>query len=219
MKPLIKSSPISGIYTDHSACTAIHDGWSIAEHFGNIANEQNAFKRSSIIVDWSHLIKYSFRGDTSAALLETLFVGTTLLSVNECITGDAFILMKLMDDEFFLIISDISIDDKIKNLDDNQATIINESGAQGCLVLAGPMRQEIWLRSCAMDCGEDAIVLHHCKPLSVHGIRTIFYRGKDFELIITPRDSTAFLFDALIDVGSGSQLTPTGVSVFPVRLA
>ena len=51
---------------------------------------------------------------------------------------------------------------------------------------------------------------------SIHTINMTFFRTKNFEIIVHPRNLSESLYNSLIDVGIGVGLIPGGVSIVPV---
>ena len=70
---MIKTSPLSGIYRNHTVNTIEVSGWHIAGNFGDTEREQENLKKGAVLVDWSHIGKISLsRGDAPSAAEKAL---------------------------------------------------------------------------------------------------------------------------------------------------
>ena len=56
---MIKTSPLSGIYRNHSVKLTEVSGWQIAEHFGDEERDNKHLLHDCVLVDWSHIGKIS----------------------------------------------------------------------------------------------------------------------------------------------------------------
>ena len=106
--------------------------------------------------------------------------------------------------------------DLLEKIDHKITTVIDQTGALGCLVLGGPRRDEVLQRSTAMDLRRDRVIAGSVIQSSIHTVSMTLYRTKHFDIIIHPRNLSESLYDALMDVGIGVGLVPCGISTVPV---
>ncbi|MGJ3249026.1 MAG: hypothetical protein ACFE0I_23505 [Elainellaceae cyanobacterium] len=218
---LTKHSPLSGIYRAYSATLIDQQGWQIAEHFGNLPAEKQSLQTGSVLADWSHIGKISLSGQQAAHAAEMLCAGASsispLLSVS---TPDAAVLRLTTHDYLILCQAgrEVSL---LGQLDGDRPgphiTIVNQTGAMGCLALAGQRRDEVLERSTAMDLRRDRLVAGSVIQTTMHTIRCTLYRTSQLDIILHPRSLSESLFEALLDVGIGVGLVPTGLATVPVE--
>ena len=88
----------------------------------------------------------------------------------------------------------------------------------GCLLLAGPRRDEVMERSSAMNLRKDLVGDYSVVETTVHVVPVILYRTPARDLLLATRDYVEFLYDALMDVGRAVGLRPGGLAALPVDL-
>jgi len=213
---LIKQSAIAALFRSQGARIGEVSGWQVAEHFGNPENEKQHLQESSILVDWSHIDKISLRGHEAVKeIVKTYPSAGDMKPLQTCATGEQMIL-RLMDDEFLILDQPGKANADL--FDGNRVSVINQSGSLACLVLAGPQRDEVVLRSSAMNTRRDVFAPGRVVQTTVHGIGCIYYRTETLDLFLPMRDFAQSLYEAFLDVGKGVGLIPAGITTLPVKL-
>jgi len=209
-----KHSPLAAIYRQWGAhCTEVQ-GWWIAEHFGDLEAERESLSNGALIVDWSHLGKLALRGDPGEAQKWDP-AASTLKPLKASISGSQA-LLRLTEDEFLMLCPAGSAEEAAGRIDSATSTVTNQSGALGCFVLAGINRDAVLERSSAMNLRRDLIGAGSAIQTSFHLVNTTLLRTSHLEILIHPREFSHSLFEALMDVGKGVGLRPSGLSALPV---
>ena len=213
---MIKTSPMSGIYRNYPVKLAEISGWHIAENFGNNEKEFEHLKNDSVLVDWSHIGKISLSQGDAPSAAESILPGTSKIKpLNSSSNSDMAVLRLTMND--YLILCQPGMEnDLLTKIDSKITTVVNQTGAQGCLVLGGPRRDEVLQRSTAVDLRRDKVVPGSVLQSSIHTINMTFFRTKNFEIIVHPRNLSESLYNSIMDVGIGVGLVPGGISIVPV---
>ena len=213
---LMKQSPLSGHYANYNAQTIEIAGWQIARNFGNEQKEKDSLANASILVDWSHVGKISIRGSDAADRIAELFPQAASLKPLQSFANESVAILCLTDDEYLLLTApgeQTKIIEKCKNTESN---LIDVTGGMGCLVLAGPRRDEVTERSSAMNLRRDRVGAGAVIQTTIHAVHTTLWRTECFDVILVSRDYTEFLFDALLDVGQPVGLLPAGLFALAV---
>ena len=213
---MIKSSPLSGIYKNYPVKIFEVSGWQIAENFGNDVNELDHLKNECVLVDWGHIGKISLSNGRADIAAENILAGASKLEpLNSVSDSDKAVLRLTMND--YLVLCKPGMEDSLQaKIDKKITTVIFQTGAQGCLVLGGPRRDEVLQRSTAVDLRRDKFKPGSVLQSSIHTINMTLYRTKNFEIIVHPRNLSESLFNSIMDVGIGVGLIPTGISTVPV---
>ena len=213
---MIKTSPLSGIYRNHPVNMIEVSGWHIAGNFGDTERELENLKKGAVLVDWSHIGKISLsRGNASAAAEKTLKGSSTIEPLNS-IADSEIAVLRLTNNDYLILCNPGMEKNVLEKIDSKVTTVTNQSGANGCLVLGGPRRDEVLERSTAVDLRRDRVVAGSVIQSSIHTINMTLYRTKNLDIIVHPRNLTESLYDALMDVGIGVGLVPAGIETIPV---
>jgi len=192
-------------------------GWKMAAHFGHPESEKTHLSQGSLIVDWSHIGKIHLRGKKAAETATKIDSRASALKSNAtCRTKDVIVL-RVMEDEFFILLQPGLEKRWISQLDQNAVAITDYTGAYGCFVLAGARTYEILERSTAVDMQQAVFPDYTVIRASLHFTNCMLYRTPDWDLLMVSRDFAEFLYDALMDVGHGVGLKPSGLDVLPVK--
>ncbi len=213
---LTKHSPLQDIYPQYAAQTTLVEGWSIAAHFGQPQQEVQHGQAGALLADWSHISKVSISGVAAAAHMECHYLGAGAIApLTAYHTPTAAILRLTAND--YMVLSDAGAEAHLlDSLTAPNLTVINQTGALGCFVLAGSQRDQVLERSTAMNLRRDTVLPGSVLQTTLHTMRCTLYRTPDWEMILHPRSLSVSLFEALIDVGIGVGLRPTGIAVLPV---
>ena len=213
---MIKTSPLSGIYRNHSVKLTEVSGWQIAEHFGDEERDNKHLLHDCVLVDWSHIGKISLSLGNAAKAVKQVFPEASALEPLKTLSSPDTAVLRLTQNDYFILCKPGTEIDLLKKLDSEITTITDQTGSQGCLVLGGPRRNEVLERSTAVDLRRDRVAAGSVIQSSIHTINMTLYRTKNFEIIIHPRHLSESLYDALMDVGIGVGLVPAGIATVPV---
>ena len=213
---MIKTSPLSGIYRNHSVKLTEVSGWQIAEHFGDEERDKKNLLHDCVLVDWSHIGKISLSLGNAAKAVKQVFPEASALEPLKTLSSPDTAVLRLTQNDYFILCEPGTETDLLKKLDSEITTITDQTGSQGCLVLGGPRRNEVLERSTAVDLRRDRVTAGSVIQSSIHTINMTLYRTKNFEIIIHPRHLSESLYDALMDVGIGVGLVPAGIATVPV---
>ena len=213
---MIKTSPLSGIYRNHSVKLTEVSGWQIAEHFGDEERDKKHLLHDCVLVDWSHIGKISLSLGNAAKAVEQIFPGASELEPLKTLSNPDTAVLRLTQNDYFILCKPGTETEMLKKLDSEITTITDQTGSQGCLVLGGPRRNEVLERSTAVDLRRDRVTAGSVIQSSIHTINMTLYRTKNFEIILHPRHLSESLYDALMDVGIGVGLVPAGIATVPV---
>lgn len=215
--PLLKTSPLSGIYRRYSAQTTIAAGWQIAAHFGNPAQEMAQRQQGAVLVDWSHLTKWAIAGPAAGQIVEQWLPGAAAIAPLTSLAQAGLVGLRLSPQDYLLLrVPDFSLATAL--VPTAAAALTDQSGALGCFALAGPQRDSVLERSSAMDLRRDRTPPGTVLQTTLHTIRCTVYRHAEFDLILPPRSLAESLFEALIDVGGSVGLRPAGIVTLPIEL-
>ena len=213
---MIKTSPLSGIYRNHSVKLTEVSGWQIAEHFGDEERDNKHLLHDCVLVDWSHIGKISLSLGNAEKASKQVFPEASALEPLKTLSNPDTAVLRLTQNDYFILCEPGTETDLLKKLDSEITTITDQTGSQGCLVLGGPRRNEVLERSTAVDLRRDRVTAGSVIQSSIHTINMTLYRTKNFEIIIHPRHLSESLYDALMDVGIGVGLVPAGIATVPV---
>ena len=214
---LAKTSPLIGIYRQYPVQLTQIDGWQIAEHFGSLVLEQRSLQEGAVLADWSHVGKISLSGKQAAAVVEGMVTGAEAIAPLHSISLTDRAALRLTANDYLLLCQPGVAESLLPQIDPALVTAINQTGAMGCFALGGPRRDEVLERSTAMNLRRDRVVAGAVVQTTLHTIRCTLYRTTNLDILVHPRSLSESLFQALLDVGIGVGLTPTGVATVPVN--
>ena len=213
---MIKTSPLSGIYRNHPVNMIEVSGWHIAGNFGDTEREQENLKKGAVLVDWSHIGKISLSRGNASAAAEKALKGSSKIEPLNSIADSEIAVLRLTNNDYLILCNPGMEKNVLENIDSKVTTVTNQSGANGCLVLGGPRRDEVLERSTAVDLRRDRVVAGSVIQSSIHTINMTLYRTNNLDIIVHPRNLTDSLYDALMDVGIVVGLVPAGIETIPV---
>ena len=213
---MIKTSPLSGIYRNHSVNMIEVSGWHIAGNFGDTERELENLKKGAVLVDWSHIGKISLSRGNASAAAEKVLKGSSKIEPLNSIADSEIAVLRLTNNDYLILCNPGMEKNVLEKIDSKVTTVTNQSGSNGCLVLGGPRRDEVLERSTAVDLRRDRVVAGAVIQSSIHTINMTLYRTKNLDIIVHPRNLTESLYDALMDVGIGVGLVPAGIETIPV---
>jgi len=219
MSNLVKESPLNGAYQKLGAECGSLGLWRMAKNFGDAAAEQEALRSGVILSDWSCLSKVSLRGAAADSLVSSQFSVTEGPAPMSSLLIQDSLILRLTQDEF-LVLSDPDTDSAYRGVQEleSRCSIVDATGMYACFALSGPRKGEVLERSSACDLRQNSLKPGRVLTTTIHRVRCIVFRSENFDLLIHDRSLSEFLFDALLDVGRGVGLLPTGLSVFPISL-
>ena len=213
---MIKTSPLSGIYRNHPVNMIEISGWHIAGNFGDTERELENLKKGAVLVDWSHIGKISLSRGNASAAAEKALKGSSKIEPLNSIADSEIAVLRLTNNDYLILCNPGMEKNVLEKIDSKVTTVTNQSGANGCLVLGGPRRDEVLERSTAVDLRRDRVVAGSVIQSSIHTINMTLYRTNNLDIIVHPRNLTESLYDALMDVGIGVGLVPAGIETIPV---
>ena len=154
---MIKTSPLSGIYRNHSVKLTEVSGWQIAEHFGDEERDKKNLLHDCVLVDWSHIGKISLSLGNAAKASKQVFPEASELEPLKTLSNPDTAVLRLTQNDYFILCESGTETGLLKKLDSEITTIIDQTGSQGCLVLGGPRRNEVLERSTAVDLRRDRV--------------------------------------------------------------
>ena len=215
---LAKRSPLAAAGRRLGAMFVQEDDWQLVADYGDPEAERRSLRDGAVIVDWSHVGTITVRGTEApvqVARLEPRAVD--LVRLSSCSRAEVACL-RLTDDEFLVICPPGGDRDAAAFFDTGATSVVVHGGGTGCLVLAGPRRDEVLERSCAMNLRRDRVVPGSVVQTTMHFVHCALWRTDDLDIIFHSRDFAESLFDAFLDVGVGVGLRPAGLATLPVRL-
>lgn len=215
--PLLKRSPLSGLYRRYPAQLVEVAGWQMAQHFGNPEQELQQLQTASVLVDWSHLGKIAISGSGAMATLGKQRSLPTPFPPLTAIENAAGAMLRLTPNDWMVLLNPGETATFLAEIDSTAATVMDATGALGCFALAGPSRSTVLERSTALNLRPDQAPPGSVCQTTLHTIRCTLYRRPDLDLILHPRSLSESLFEALLDVGIGVGLLPSGLGILPIH--
>lgn len=215
-RPLLKTSPLSGVYRHYPTQLETTAGWQIALHFGNPEGEHQALETGTVLVDWSHLGKVSLSGREAAQWVEGLVPGAASIAPQNSLKAAGMVALRLTANDYLVLCPPAEVANSLTALAAAPVAVLDQSGALGCVVLAGPRRDEVLERSTAVNLSRHQVPPGAVIQSTIHTIRCTLYRTPTLEVILHPRSLSESLFNALMDVGVGVGLVPGGIVTVPL---
>jgi len=216
---LQKISPLDQAYQQNQAQFITTEGWSIPAHCGNQDKEKAQLETGSVLVDWSHIGKITLRGnDAQAAADHVDSQASSLKPLQSCATDEVAVL-RLTQDEFMILCQPEKEAAVVASAQAAQTDVLSHGGGLGCLVLAGKRRDAVIERSSAMNLRGDIVPAGSVVQTTIHAIPCTIYRTSTIDILVHSRDFSESLFEALMDVGHGVGLIPSGVATLPVSFS
>jgi heterotetrameric sarcosine oxidase gamma subunit len=125
-------------------------------------------------------------------------------------------ILRLTPNDWMVLLNPGETTDFLAEINSTAATVIDVTGALGCFALAGPNRMAVLERSTALNLRTDHAPPGSVRQTTIHTIRCTLYRRPELDLILHPRSFSESLFEALLDVGMGVGLLPTGLGTLPI---
>ncbi len=216
---LTKQSPLAAVYRGNQVACREHAGWLIAEHFGQPELDSQCLETGSLLVDWSHIGKISLRGLGATQNAGKVLEASLGLKPLQGCSRPEHAVLKLTDDEYMVLCHPEKTEYWIAQFDPEACAVIDASGGMGCLVLAGTNRDAVLERSTAMDLRRDRVPPGSVVQTTVHMMRCTIFRTSQLDILLLNRDFTESLFDALMDVGKGVGMLPSGLRLVPVSFS
>ncbi len=216
---LQKISPLESAYQQNHAHFITTEGWSIPAHCGNQEKEKAQLETGSVLVDWSHIGKITLRGnDAQTAAEQVDSAASSLKPLQSCATDDVAML-RLTQDEFMILCQPEKEAAVLASAQAADTGVLSHGGGLGCLVLAGKRRDEVIECSSAMNLRRDIVPAGSVVQTTIHTIPCTIYRTFSMDILVHSRDFSESLFDALMDVGHGVGLIPSGIAILPVSFS
>lgn len=215
---LNKDSALSAYFRDCGAAMVENNTWSMVEYVSDRDKEFHSLKNDCVLADWSNIGKITLRGRGAKGEASKLHPGVEALKTFESISTDEIVIMRLVDDEYFIVTLPETELQFLKKLDNKNCIIDDQTGSLACLALSGPKRDEVLERSTAMNLNRERVCVGQAIQTTIHTITCTLYRTQSTELIFSSRDFALSLAEAFLDVGKLLGLVTTGFSVLPISL-
>lgn len=202
-------------------------GWEMPVHYKSIIKEHNAVRDKAGLFDVSHMGEIRLKGKDALSNLQYLItndisksnVGQALYTVMCNSSGgiiDDFLVYRLAEDEFLLIVNAANIEKDFKWIKDNtedKLIVENLSENYGLLALQGPKSEKILDRLTDIDLSQ--IKQFHFRKDKLAGKKAILsktgYTGElGYEIYLAPED-LEYIWNKLLSEGEDFRLTPAGL--------
>ena len=213
---LIKRSPLSEAYLQRGAEHVEAAGWQIAAHAGDPEGEKEHLQTGSVLADWSHVGKISLRGKGAPAEAAKVDPRAGDLNPLQAYGVKDHAVLKLTADEFLVLCQPGEAESLLARFDAVKTSVLDQTGAMGCLALGGAQRDLVIERSTAMNLGRDRQGSGSVVQTTFHMINCTLLRTASLDILLHSRDLSESLFAALWDVGKGVGLTISGIATIPV---
>lgn len=215
---LAKRSALAAVGRRLGATFVQEHDWQLVADYGDPKAERRSLRDEAVIVDWSHVGKITVRGAEAPHQVARLDPRAgDVARLSSCSRADVACL-RLTDDEFLVVCPPGGDRDAAASFDTGATSVVVHGGGTGCLVLAGPRRDEVLERSCAMNLRRDRVVPASVVQTTMHFVHCTLWRTENLDVVFHSRDFSESLFDAFLDVGMGVGLRPAGLATLPVRL-
>lgn len=216
MKPLLKNSPLSGVYEKTGASLTEINGWMMASAFSGKAAESKALEDACVLGDWSHIGKITVSGANAGKTINSIFPKAKNLGLEKAWTDGKTAVLRHLRDSFTILCQTGGETDLAEKFSGKGCTFINQTGGNGCLVLAGAKRDGVMARSSAMNLRRDKYPAGSVIQSGIHAITATIYRTESKEIILCARPYCESLCAGFQDVGKGQGLVMAGLDSLPV---
>lgn len=228
----LKRTPIYPEYEKHGAKTIDFGGWDLPVQFSSIKHEHEITRTKAGLFDVSHMGEIFIKGPKSEQFLQEMVTNdVSKLEVNRaqytfmCYenggTVDDFLVYKLSDEEYLLVVNAANIDKDFEWLLDHNTygddvIVENASDAYALLALQGPHAEKVLQKVVNTDLSEIKMFrfLDHVNIPKIDAkalISRTGYTGEDgFEIYIDASDGAA-LWNLLLEVGEEEGIEPVGL--------
>lgn len=227
----LKKTPLFADYAKLGARTIDFGGWDLPVQFSSIKHEHEVTRTKATAFDVSHMGQIVVRGNESESFLQKMVtndvsklkvgrVQYTFMCYEDGGTVDDFLIYRLKDDEFLLVVNaantDKDYDWLIEHANDNDVTIENISDDYAIIAVQGPKSEEI-LQLMTNDSLEEIKPFAFNENITFNNIEKealvsrTGYTGEDgFEIYIDKNVSSEF-WNTLLEVGKDKGLEPAGL--------
>lgn len=228
----LKRTPIYPEYEKHGAKTIDFGGWDLPVQFSSIKHEHEITRTKAGLFDVSHMGEIFVKGPKSEQFLQEMVTNdVSKLEVNRaqytfmCYenggTVDDFLVYKLSDEEYLLVVNAANIDKDFEwliqhNTYGDDVRIENASDAYALLALQGPHAENVLQKVVNTDLSEIKMFrfLDHVNIPTIDAealISRTGYTGEDgFEIYIEASKGAA-LWNLLLEVGEEEGIEPVGL--------
>lgn len=216
---LQKISPLHETYRRHQAQFTEVTGWLIVVHCGNPEKEKTQLEQGGVLADWSHIEKITLRGKDAEVAASQIEAQAAALKPLQSYATENRAILRLTSDQFMVLCQPGQSAAILATANAPQTDTFSHGGGLGCLVLAGKRRDEVLERSCAMNLRRDLLPPGSVVQTTLHTIQCTLFRTTAFDVLVHSRDYSDSLFEALMDVGYGVGLIPSGIATLPVSFS
>lgn len=226
----LKRTPLYPIYKEYGAKTIDFGGWELPVQFSGIKEEHTKTRENAGLFDVSHMGEIIVSGPNSEAFLQKMVTNDVSKLSNGKIqytamcyenggTVDDFLIYKIRDDYFLLVVNAANTDkdyEWLKKHEEDGVTIENVSSSYAQLALQGPKAEQVLQKLTDEDLSEikmfrfkDEVQLKGLKNGAL--ISRTGYTGEDgFEIYLSPEDGIT-LWKNILDAGQDEGVVPVGL--------
>jgi len=226
----LKRTPLYPVYEQYGARTIDFGGWDLPVQFTSIKEEHHQTRNNAGLFDVSHMGEIIVSGRDSEKFLQKMLTNdVSKLSVGKiqytimCQENggaiDDFLVYKLKDDEFLLVVNAANIEKDydwlVKNVEE-EVNIKNVSDDYSLLALQGP-KAEIILQKLTEENLKDIKPFRFKEDVQLNGlsngalISRTGYTGEDGFEIYLNKDDGIELWHSILEAGKEEGVVPVGL--------
>ncbi len=226
----LKRTPIYPVYEQYGAKTIDFGGWDLPVQFSSIKEEHHQTRNNAGLFDVSHMGEIIVSGSGSEAFLQTMLTNDvskltvgkiqyTIMCQEDGGAIDDFLVYKLKDDQFLLVVNAANTDKDyewlVKHATDD-VTIENVSDHYALLALQGPKAENI-LQKLTDENLNDIKMFQFKEDIKLNGlshgalISRTGYTGEDGFEIYLNKDDGITLWHSILEAGKEEGVAPVGL--------
>lgn len=204
-------------------------GWELPIEYEGLVHEHEAVRNAAGLFDVSHMGEVFISGKDANKFVQYLItndinsigVGQVIYTFGCNEKGgvvDDFLVYKLAEDNYLLVVNGANVDKDVKWFNDNSegfdVKIEDKTIGGTILALQGPKAQEI-LQSIVTDNLDDVKFFHWKKDVEIAGTKAMIsrtgYTGEDGFEIYIPDSGAKAAWDAIMEAGKDKGIKPVGL--------
>lgn len=229
----LKQTPLYPIYEEYGAKVIDFGGWNLPVQFKGIKHEHEVTRTKAGLFDVSHMGEIEVKGPKSLEFLQRMVTNDvakltpnraqyTFMCYEDGGTVDDFLIYKLKEDDYLLVVNAANTDKDYQWLLDNndyiaeEITIKNVSNCYAQLALQGPLAEEVLQSLTSADLSairffrfETDITFTGVEERAL--VSRTGYTGEDGFEIYIPTASGIALWKAILDAGKEKGVEPIGL--------
>ncbi|MEF2293947.1 glycine cleavage system aminomethyltransferase GcvT [Virgibacillus dokdonensis] len=229
----LKQTPLYPIYEEYGAKVIDFGGWNLPVQFKGIKHEHEVTRTKAGLFDVSHMGEIEVKGPKSLEFLQRMVTNDvakltpnraqyTFMCYEDGGTVDDFLIYKLKEDDYLLVVNAANTDKDYQWLLDNndyvaeELAIENVSNCYAQLALQGPLAEEVLQSLTSADLSairffrfETDIAFTGVEERAL--VSRTGYTGEDGFEIYIPTASGIALWKAILDAGKEKGVEPIGL--------